>query len=407
MKSYSKKTCMIALRHAALDARVFYKEAKTLQNAGYEVHYMLRLPDSGVFTDMGGNEVGKLDYNGKWNFEGVIFHGIKKRPKSLWGKYQEYRDIVRTGLDIRADVYHCHDTDVALAAAIAIKKKLGSKTKFIFDSHEFWAGRWAYHIFKRAWKVFFPLCKFLEKWALKDSDAFIASDFPTLGVLQQYNLNRKSILIYNTPLVSFFDQSDIHYLPSKKNDKTIIMHSGTMSKTRGLDRLIKLLNNSDGSIALEVHGGIIPTDSKEKISIDKLIKEGKIIDKGHVDYKDLGKSLHGGAFGISILENSPNFITAAPNKIFHYMYAGLAIIADNYPGMSEIIQKYKCGLLIRPDNEFSLKNAVEYLKEHPEVAKAMGERGRQAILNELCWEKHGHKLVDFYREILDDCPFIF
>jgi glycosyltransferase involved in cell wall biosynthesis len=406
MKPHSKKICMIAHRHAALDARIFYKEAKTLFNSGYEVHILLRLPEDGVFTDSRGKEVGRPDQTGQWHYEGIVFHGIKKRPRTYWGKFQEYRDMVYKGLELQADVYHCHETDISLAVAITIKKKLGSRTKFVFDSHEFWAGRWAHELFKSRWQLLFPLCKRIEKLMLKHADTLIASDLPTFGALQNYDLTKKILLLYNTVSPLLFDQSKLtNYLPPK-NRKVLMIHNGGLIESRGIDRILRMLDAFDDSIVLACQGIIQGSTLEEKELVKKLIDEGKLVSLEFVSFPDVGKSILGADIGISLRSEDPNNVTACPNKIFNYMYAGLPIIADDYPGMADIIQKYRCGVLVRPDDIDALKQAVEYLIDYSDEAKAMGERGRQAVLGELSWEKHGQKLIEFYDQLLNPKPFI-
>lgn len=131
---------MILLHHHALDPRIYYKKAITLRDAGYDVHLICRLHNK-AFTEMGGKPIGYPDKNMEWKHDGFTFHGVLKR-KGIFGKWLEYKETVKIGLSIKANFYHCHESNVTLAAALKIKQKLGMSSKIIFDMHEFTRKGW-------------------------------------------------------------------------------------------------------------------------------------------------------------------------------------------------------------------------------------------------------------------------
>jgi glycosyltransferase involved in cell wall biosynthesis len=401
----SKKICMIFLRHSALDCRIYYKEARSLVNAGYDVHLLGRLKDN-AFTDMGGNPVGYPDKDGVWQHEGLTFHGIRKR-NGIFGKWIEYKDLVREGLSLNADVYHCHESDIALAAAVKIKKVLGKKTRLVFDSHEFWAGSWAYSLMGARYRIIWPLTSIIEKAFLKHTDYLITADIPTAGILQLYDLNKKVAIIYNSPVIHSIcsDQQQSIAPPQLNKGKVVLCHEGTLSNSRKVDTIVGIIEQLKDICVLYVIGGIYTSNDNLNLRIKKLKNEGHIIDVGWVPYESVYSALQPAQIGLSLLADHPNYVTATPNKLFNYMSIGIPVITDDYPGMRNIIQQCKCGILVGDSTLENYIAAIKYLINNPHEAKAMGQRGKIAIVNELSWENQGKKLLEIYRELIDDKPF--
>jgi glycosyltransferase involved in cell wall biosynthesis len=402
-----KKICMILLRHSALDDRIYYKEARTLRDGGYDVHLLCRL-QNGAFCGMGGKAIGYPDKNGQWNYDGITFHGIARR-KGLWGKWLEYKDLVKEGLSIKADVYHCQETDVALAAAGRIKKQLGKKTKFIFDSHEFYAGIWAYKISSRYYHLILPSVSMTERHFLKHADYLITSDIATAGVLRSYDLNRKVTVIYNSPVIHLFDtngETSKQSLPNLDKHKVVLCHEGTFNNTRKVDVVIEIIERLKDRCILYVIGNITPPNSSLRSRIKKLTEEGSIVETGWLPYTSVYRALEPAQIGLVLRMNRPNIVAATPNKIFNYMARGIPVLADDYPGLRDIIEKYKCGILVDGSNLDNYINAIQYLIDHPDEAQTMGQRGKEAVLNTISWEKQGQMLLSIYDELLNPQPFI-
>src|SRR5579885_2066010 len=81
----------------------------------------------------------------------------------------------------------------------------------------------------------------------------------------------------------------------------------------------------------------------------------------------------------------PNLVDlfGASNKIFDYMACGLALLVSPLLAWPEL-PKY--GLTCDPMEAGSIASALRYFCEHPEEMRAMGERGRQRILDEWNYE---------------------
>jgi glycosyltransferase involved in cell wall biosynthesis len=75
----------------------------------------------------------------------------------------------------------------------------------------------------------------------------------------------------------------------------------------------------------------------------------------------------------------------ASNKVFDYMACGLALLI---PETSSWRAFLPYGVACDPTDADSIARALRYFCEHPEEMRAMGERGRQRILDEWNYETH-------------------
>jgi len=121
---------------------------------------------------------------------------------------------------------------------------------------------------------------------------------------------------------------------------------------------------------------------------------------GWMEHKKLTAMLGIYDAGIVCLHPLPNYVTALPIKLFEYMAAGLPVIASNFPILRKIVEGNNCGICVDPLNSAEIASAIQYLMEHKEKSKKMGENGRQAVLQKYNWEKESEKLTKFYKDIL-------
>lgn len=74
------------------------------------------------------------------------------------------------------------------------------------------------------------------------------------------------------------------------------------------------------------------------------------------------------------------------NKPFDYLACGLALLVSDRPDWRRMFVEPGYGLACNPEDPESIAAALRWFAEHPEETRAMGERGRQRILNEWNYE---------------------
>ena len=70
---------------------------------------------------------------------------------------------------------------------------------------------------------------------------------------------------------------------------------------------------------------------------------------------------------------------ASPTKLVEYMALGKAVVANTHPEQRLLIEQSGCGYCV-PWEESAFAEAILTLLAQPELARAMGERGRRYAL---------------------------
>ncbi len=86
-------------------------------------------------------------------------------------------------------------------------------------------------------------------------------------------------------------------------------------------------------------------------------------------------------------------MTGASNKPFDYLACGLPLVVSDLPDWQQMYVEPGYGLACNPEDANSIADVLRWYLEHPTEMKAMGERGRQRILNEWNYEMQFHSVL--------------
>jgi glycosyltransferase involved in cell wall biosynthesis len=89
----------------------------------------------------------------------------------------------------------------------------------------------------------------------------------------------------------------------------------------------------------------------------------------------------------------PSFAEGVPVVLMEAMAARTAVITTRIAGVPELVEDQKSGLLVAPGNASELANAIRQLLSAPDIAKAMGEVGREKVLAEFTLENDANWLM--------------
>jgi len=95
----------------------------------------------------------------------------------------------------------------------------------------------------------------------------------------------------------------------------------------------------------------------------------------------------------------PSYSENFGNVVLEAMYFGLPVIITKYVGISPSIKKAGAGLVINKD-EKQLAEAILKILDNPDLAKKMGEAGKQLVKTEFSSEKVAEKWIEEYRNLI-------
>ncbi|MEO5927965.1 MAG: glycosyltransferase family 4 protein [Patescibacteria group bacterium] len=83
---------------------------------------------------------------------------------------------------------------------------------------------------------------------------------------------------------------------------------------------------------------------------------------------------------------------------------GIPVVASNLPGVRTVVQDGKTGMLVKPGDVTSLREALVGLLSDPVRRKEMGAAARERVLEHYTWTKHIDGLMEMYEKLNGGIP---
>jgi len=371
----ANRVCHITTVHLPSDVRIFHKECKTLASAGYEVSLIAQHDKEEIIDGVHIIPLPKV----KNRAYRILFLPIR---------------VLSIVLRVKADVYHFHDPELMPVGVL-----LGSLTrkKVIYDVHEDYPKQILSkrYIPRIARKGIAYLIGMLECVSSVFFDGIVAA---TDGILGDFAYHRRAISVRNFPIMASF--SNTVRIDRDSGSVLVLIYVGGLTEIRGIIQIVQALEfvNSNRRVKLILCGKFDPPDLEARVRI--LTGFEKVEYLGWMEPREVPGLLNRADVGIVCFSPEPNHIDAMPNKLFEYAVSGLPVVASNFPLWKEVVEGNKCGICVDPLNPKEIAEAIEYLIEHPDRARQMGENGRKAVLEKYNWERESKKLLELYQEIV-------
>jgi len=376
VEQHRVKVCILTSVHMPFDGRVFHKEAKSLARAGYEVVLIAR-------------------HDKAETVDGVRIVPLAEPKNRLQRMTMVLWRLLRLALREKADVYHFHDPELI---TVGLLLKLYGK-KVIWDVHEhypncimdkFWISKGLRRVVSKAFDLY-------ERAVVRCFD-YVIYTTPFVGARYQ-KLKVRSGPIENYPIIELSETFE-------KTPQEKIIYLGGMSRTRGLVEVVEafsLVVERYPSWELLLVGSCRPASFEDELRA--LAKERGIEANvkfiAWVPYEEKERLSAQAAMGIITYLPYANNTSCLPNKLFDYMLVDLPVIASDFPLYREVVEPYRCGLIVAPEKPDRIAEAMIYLIEHPEEARQMGENGRRAVEETYNWQQESAKLVGIYKTVLE------
>ncbi len=356
--------------HAPDDVRIALKEGRSLAEGGFDVSFV-------VPSRAGVRSLGPVQPN------------FLRPPKSRSSRLTVTAFMVFwKAFRSKASVCHFHDPELLPYGVLL--KLLGRKV--VYDVHEDMGKQ----ILGKHWlprptrKFIAALTQTMEKLSSRFFDAVVAA---TPSIAEKFP-PQKTNLVQNFPL-----SSEIGFLQEDKPERPGgLVFIGGISELRGAFTMLDIIARLQGNQTLHLAGRCAPANLKARMEAHP--GWAKVTWHGWLDRPEIIRLLSRSQIGLLLLHQSPNHIEGLPVKLFEYMAAGIPVVASNFPLWRGIVESARCGFVADPLRPDEGAERVQWLLDHPDEAREMGQRGRVAVESKYNWDSEARKLLALYNTLL-------
>lgn len=299
------------------------------------------------------------------------------------------RRMTRAARAVPADVYHAHDL-TTLAAAVSAAAAAGARV--VYDAHELYTElsglgdgerkRWAR----------------LERELITRADAVIVPS-PSRGevLVERYGIAQPDVVMNCPPRGDVPDPAASPLGAVRRGGEILLVYAGGYIAGRGLENLIEAVGMLRVMRLVMIGWGPLEADLRALAARRGFADRVTFLDA--VDPDDVVAVAAGADIGLApYLPVGLNNVLAAPNKLFEYLHAGLAVAASDLPDIRRIVAEHEVGELFDASDPSSIASAVRRLTAFPERLRMM--RARAVVAAErFTWEAQARSLLDVYERI--------
>ena len=377
IRKQSNKTRIVHITsaHSALDTRIFYKECRSLAQAGYEVILL------------GSHALNE-------SRDGVTFRGLGKSRGRVHRVTLTLMALCREAFQLKADLYHIHDPEL-LVVALLLR---ASGRRVVYDIHEDLPRTFPYkkYLHRPIRSLLSRLIEPLENIAARCMSGLVTAT-PTIN--KRFSaFNSRSVVVNNFPLQDALSQPSNFDWNQRTNS---VAYVGGISEERGIREMLSAMDlvPQHLNVKLELAGPLSPGLYGE---LATGAPWRHVIWNKTLDRAGVSSLLARVRVGLVVTHPEPNLVVSQPVKLFEYMAAGIPVIASDFPLWRAMVEEFQCCLFVDPWDPQEIARAIEQMLSNPAQAEAMGKRGREAVEERFRWSVEEKTLLSFYSNLLDN-----
>lgn len=357
-----KRFCYISSFHRDNNEVLIYKQAQALIDKRFEVTFI-------VSDDKPKEVIEEVK---------VVPTGFKPKgyiKRIFLAPYKAYKKA----LEVDADIYETYSVDFIL---VMLLLKLKGK-KILFSQREAHPYSISYKLIPKMIKkpLIYILAIFM-KYTLRRFDGVFTVSDDIVDYLREWKIEN-IYLLGNFPDVN--KDYSLTYEDYISRDNRIL-YFGSIYRVSKQEIFLDALSSFD-NINYLLAGIFSENDYKEMVQSHKQWRKVEFINGFH---KSQLIDFYKRSTISNVLRDFTN--TGSPNgsmgiiKLFESMEAALPIICSDVPVYREMMKKYKCGVLVDPNNPKEIEDAIRLLTTNKKLAYEMGQEGRRAVIEEYSWD---------------------
>jgi glycosyltransferase involved in cell wall biosynthesis len=295
---------------------------------------------------------------------------------------------VLASLKVRPELVHCHDT-FALPAGWLLKTLTGCK--LVYDAHELESD-------KNGQNAALKMATWwIERFCWSKVDLLISVSDAILEWYTRHLPSKPTALVLNSPLISAEQETVGGHPKTYFHDKfgippdhQVFVYLGILAPGRGIEICLEAFARTTGKVCV-VFVGFGPL---ERLVIERAQGSKRIFFHAAVAHDQVVNLVSHADFGLCLIENvSLSDYLCLPNKLFEYAFAGLPILASDFPEIQRVITRYSLGVCCKPN--------IADLTQTLSAVRAETLRADRDNLRELSWQVQAERLRTAYSALLN------
>lgn len=193
-------------------------------------------------------------------------------------------------------------------------------------------------------------------------------------------------------------------LPSASKDRDLskILHAGFFLPWQDPSKPIAWtldVMKQRGKGELNIIGGAHPSGDVSAGQYDNLLDEIENHDFATIEkakpFDELVNVMRQSGVALDLFPQNLERELAFPTRTIIYMWAGLPVIHNNYDELTPLIDEYKAGWTLDPNDEKGLKKILRRILSHPTDLKKRSEGARKLITDKFTWDQTIEPLAEF------------
>ncbi len=362
-----KRVCHISPVHDMADNRIFYRECRSLADAGYLVAWVVQHEQDDVVA-------------------GVQVLALRRTGSKIWRwLFAGWEALYRT-VRWEADICHFHDPEFIPYALLL--RLLGKQV--VYDIHED-------YVSAISQKFYIP--KFLRRPL---SRLFGKLEVTVAGCFHQVIAERyySERFPNATPVLNY---PVIEKQTACGRSETALLYTGKVHLYRGAmihAQIPSLVPGTTvsfvGRCAPELHRDVVANNQPH---LDQLSFVGV---GQNVPFMDIVKQYREGSWlaGLAIFPPNEHLDRKELTKFFEYMTYGLPIVASNFPVWRQLVEDNGCGICVDPNDSGQIVDAIHRLQDE-KFWNEMSANGMRTVREKFSWKSQESNLLGLYQSLGD------
>jgi glycosyltransferase involved in cell wall biosynthesis len=181
-----------------------------------------------------------------------------------------------------------------------------------------------------------------------------------------------------------------------------VVFFGALAAWQGVETMLDALRDTKWPPGVSL---VIAGDGFGRHSVEKATgSDPRILYLGVRPYAEMPGLVAGSVAGLSVQGGAVAQARAglfAPLKLYEIAACGVPAIVTDFPGQADLVRQHECGIVIPPDDPSALAAAVARLADDAGEARAMGARGRAAIVAAHSWDARAEATSRLLESVLE------